>query len=201
MVDGECRKIDTAREILDEAAEQALRAGNIIARLREFVSRGETDIRIENLPAIIQDATNFALAGTDSALESLNFNFDPNAQNVLANRTQVQQLLVNLIRNAIEAMADGERRELDVRTALLGEDLIETSIVDSGLGLSAEISNHLFKPFHSTKQDGMGLGLSICRSIVEAHGGSLKSETNPTGGTIFRFTLPAAPSNGAFDAG
>jgi PAS domain S-box-containing protein len=201
MVDGECRKIDTAREILDEAAGQALRAGHIIAQLREFVARGETDIRIENLPVIIQDATDFALGGTDSELESLNFNFDPNAQNVLANRTQVQQLLVNLMRNAIEAMADCERRELDVRTALLGEDLIETSIADSGPGLSAEISKHLFEPFHSTKRDGMGLGLSICRSIVEAHGGSLKSEINPNGGAIFRFTLRSAPTNGALDAG
>jgi C4-dicarboxylate-specific signal transduction histidine kinase len=143
----------------------------------------------------------FAFAGTGTGCVTLSFIFDPNAEGVLANRIQVQQLLVNLMRNAIEAMADCERREMEVKTALLDDDLIETAIADSGPGLSNEIAAHLFEPFHSTKHDGMGFGLSICRSIVDAHGGTLQSEINPGGGTIFRFTLPAAPTNGAVDAG
>jgi signal transduction histidine kinase len=114
---------------------------------------------------------------------------------VLANRVQLQQLLVNLLRNASEAAAGGKRQELEVSTAIIDDDMVEISVADRGPGLPDEIASHLFEAFRSTKRDGMGLGLSICRSIAEAHGGKLRYEPNPGGGTIFRFTLPAAPRN------
>ena len=141
---------------------------------------------------LIGDASSFAQTGTGTLGIQVNFDFDPNISTVFANRIQVQQVLVNLIRNAIEAMADTEQRVLGLTTHLVGGGMIEVGVTDSGPGISSELAMHLFEPFVSTKHDGMGLGLSICRSIVEAHGGALWSEPNPAGGTIFRFTLPKA---------
>jgi C4-dicarboxylate-specific signal transduction histidine kinase len=112
---------------------------------------------------------------------------------VLANRIQLQQVMLNLIRNAHEAMAQSERRELEVATVRLDDTSIEISVADRGSGLPDEIAEHLFEPFRTTKRSGMGLGLSICRSIVEAHGGKLQYQPNCGGGSIFRVTLPATP--------
>ena len=106
---------------------------------------------------------------------------------------QIQQVLVNLLRNALEAMSESQRRELAVTTALRDQETVEISVADSGPGLAPEVMQRLFQPFISTKRSGMGLGLSICRTIVEAHGGQLWSQLNPTGGTIFRFSIAAVP--------
>jgi len=106
------------------------------------------------------------------------------------NRIQIQQVLVNLVRNAVEAMAEGARRELSIATRALGGGGVEVEIADTGPGLAPEVAAQLFKPFVSTKSHGMGVGLSICQSIVEAHRGRIWAEANPAGGTIFRFTLP-----------
>ena len=195
MANGGNGSSDTVREIMDEAAEQALRAGRIIGRLREFVTRGGTEMRIESLPVLIRDASDFALTGSGARGPRVEFRFDAKAENVLANRVQVQQLLVNLLRNANEAMTGGSQCELHLSTALLDDEMVEIAIADRGPGLPDEVADHLFEPFRSTKRDGMGLGLTICRSIVEAHGGTLRYEPNPGGGTIFRFTLAAVAKN------
>jgi PAS domain S-box-containing protein len=193
MANGAHHRVDTVRDVLDEAASQALRAGEIIRRLREFVTRGETDMRIESLPDLIREASDFASAGTGLHGARVRLSFDPHAAAVLGNRIQLQQLMLNLIRNAHEAMAQSERRELDVITARLDDGSVEIAVADRGPGLPVDIADHLFEPFHTTKRDGMGLGLSICRSIVEAHGGKLRHEPNCGGGAIFRVTLPAPP--------
>jgi PAS domain S-box-containing protein len=190
MVNGGPYKVDTVREVLGEAADQALRAGQIIRRLREFVTRGETEMRIENLPDLIREASDLASAGTGPHSVHVRLNFDPRAEAVYANRIQLQQVLLNLIRNAHEAMAQSEWRELEVVTARLDDESIEIAVADRGSGLPDVIVEHLFEPFHTTKVDGMGLGLSICRSIVEAHRGKLGYEPNCGGGAIFRVTLP-----------
>jgi PAS domain S-box-containing protein len=182
-------RIRTVREIMEEAAEQALRVGQIIRRLREFVTRGETEKRSESVTAMIEEASAFAQAGSGILGVHVEFDFDPNTSVAFVNRIQVQQVLTNLIRNALEAMATAQRRVLRLTTRLLDDDMIEISVEDSGSGISDEVATQLFEPFVSTKHDGMGLGLSICRSIVVAHGGELCSEPNPVGGTIFRFTL------------
>jgi two-component system sensor kinase FixL len=117
---------------------------------------------------------------------------------MFANRIQVQQVLINLIHNALEAMAGTSRREIAITTALVDTGLIEISVSDSGAGLAADIADHLFEPFVSSRSKGMGLGLSIARSIVEAHGGKITAEPNPDGGAIFRFILTAP--NGAHSA-
>jgi PAS domain S-box-containing protein len=183
-------RMDTVREIMDEAAEQSLRVGQIIRRLRDFVTRGETEKRAESVTSLIEEANSLAQIGSGIPGVQVDFDFDPNVSTVFANRIQIQQVLVNLIRNAFEAMADVERRALRLNTRMLTSDMIEIAVADSGPGISDEAAMHLFEPFISTKRDGMGLGLSICRSIIEAHGGELHGEPNPAGGTIFRFTLP-----------
>lgn len=197
LASGEPHKIEMAPEVMDEAAAEILRAGQIIGRLRAFVVKGETERRVENVAQMVEQARTLALVGVEAAGVRSFFRFDPNVERVFADRVQIQQVLVNLMRNAIEAMTAGTRRELEVRTTLVNEHTIEIAIADSGPGLTEPVANHLFEPFVSTKPGGMGLGLSICRSIVEAHGGCLRSEPNPGGGTVFRFTLGAAPTTGA----
>lgn len=190
MMANSAHRVETVRDVLDEAAGQALRAGEIVRRLREFVTRGETDMRIESLPELIREASDFASAGTGAHGVQVRLSFDPRAELVLGNRIQLQQVMLNLIRNAHDALADSERRELDVATARLDDGSIEISVADRGSGLPDDIVEHLFEPFHTTKSNGMGLGLSICRTIVEAHGGKLRYEPNRGGGAIFRVMLP-----------
>jgi C4-dicarboxylate-specific signal transduction histidine kinase len=185
-------KIGTVGEIMSEISEQSLRAGQIIRRLRDFVTRGESEKQVENIRTIIGEANAFARTGLDTGGVRVRFKFDSDATDVLVNRIQIQQVLVNLIRNALEAMAGQQRATLDVETNRLNEQSVEIVVFDTGPGLASEVASQLFEPFISTKREGMGLGLSICRSIVEAHGGLLRHEPNPSGGAIFRFTLPIA---------
>jgi C4-dicarboxylate-specific signal transduction histidine kinase len=192
--------IGTVREIVDEIAGQSLRAGQIIRRLRDFVTRGESERQIESVTTLIEEARAFTQASFEALGIQAEFGFDPNATEVFANRIQVQQVLVNMMRNAFEAMAGGQRRQLKISTNRLDEETIEIAVADSGPGLTKEVADQLFEPFVTTKRDGMGLGLSICRSIVESHGGRLWAEANPSGGMVFRFTLPAPPPNGEFHA-
>ena len=197
LASGEPHKIEIAPEVIDEAAAEILRAGHIIGRLRAFVVKAETERRVENIATIVEQARALALIGMQAVGVQTFFRFDPKVERVFADRVQIQQVLVNLMRNAIEAMTAGTRRELEVRMTLLDDHTVEIAIADSGPGLPKEVADHLFQPFISTKPGGMGLGLSICRSIVEAHGGRLRSEPIPGGGTVFRFTLAAAPTTGA----
>jgi two-component system, LuxR family, sensor kinase FixL len=188
--------IVTASEVMGEAGEQILRAGQIMRRLREFVSRGETEKRVERVSTMVEEARALALKGPGALGVQLRLHFEPNARHVLVDRIQIQQVLVNLMRNAIEAMDASRRRELDVATSLRDERMVEIAVTDTGPGLDDDIAARLFEPFVSTKPNGMGLGLSICRSIVEMHGGRLQCKANPGGGMIFRFTVPSAPHDG-----
>ncbi len=181
---------DKIREILDKAAEQAVRAGEIIRQLRSFVAKGETQRRPEAIGTVVEEATALAMIGTRHQNVRLNLQLDPDVRFVAINRIQIQQVLVNLVRNAVEAMSESPRRELAIATRALGDGGIEVEIADTGSGLAPEVAAQLFKPFVSTKSHGMGVGLSICQSIVEAHRGRIWAEANPVGGTIFRFTLP-----------
>jgi PAS domain S-box-containing protein len=181
----------TAQEVAGEAAEQALRASEIVRSLRQLVSGSETERRIEALPSMIEEASGLVLKSIAPLALRLKFEFDDGARTVLVNRVQIQQVIVNLIRNAFEAMADQEPREVTLSTRALDDETIEIAVADVGPGIPYEIAGRLFESFVSSKHDGMGLGLSISRSIIEAHEGQLKAEPNPAGGTIFRFTLPS----------
>ena len=119
---------------------------------------------------------------------------------VLVDKIQIQQVLLNLMRNAIEAMQGCEPKLLLVTTSVPQEDKITVSVADTGSGLSEEIATRLFQPFVTTKPAGMGVGLSISKRIIEAHGGEMWAEPNPGGGTIFRFTVRSATETGGLDA-
>jgi two-component system sensor kinase FixL len=179
------------RDAIDRAADQALRAGQIIRRLRQFVARGESERHVENLPKLIEEAGALALVGIKETGVQVRFRFDPRAGLVLADKIQVQQVLLNLMRNAIEAMQETPRRELTISTAEQPDEMVEIRVTDTGPGIAAEILSQLFQPFVTTKPHGMGVGLSISRTIIEAHGGRLWAEPNPDGGTVFRMTLKA----------
>ena len=181
------------KEIVGDMAAQALRAGAIVRRLREFVARGEVNKTIEDLPKLINEASALALVGSREKGIVSRFEFDPEATPVLADHVQIQQVLVNLMRNAIEAMADAPTRRLTVSTKLLDRETIEIRIADTGHGIDSSMQERLFDAFASTKDTGMGLGLSICRTIVEAHGGRISARPAEGGGTEFLFTLVRAP--------
>ena len=180
------------RQAVDLAADQTLRSGQIIRRLREFVARGETEKRPEDPAKLLEEASALALAGIKERGVKVTLRNGRAAPKVFADRVQVQQVLVNLIRNGIDAMRGAERRELTVDVAPLGT-AVRFGVADTGYGLAPEVAARLFQPFVTTKRDGMGVGLSICRTIVEAHGGRIWTEPNPGGGTVFFFTLPAVP--------
>jgi two-component system sensor kinase FixL len=182
-------KIESA---MDRAAEQAVRAGQIIRRLRDFVARGESEKRVESFSKLIEEAGALGLAGAREQNVQLRFNLNPDIDLVLADRVQIQQVLVNLFRNALEAMAQSPLRELVVTNTKVADDMIEVEVSDTGSGFQDDVIPNLFQTFFTTKETGMGVGLSISRSIIEAHGGRMWAESNASGGATFRFTLPAA---------
>lgn len=179
------------KDMISQAGDQALRAGQIIRRLRNFVSKGEADQRIEVLAKLLEEAGALAMIGAREKGVHLSFQIAPTVALVLADRVQVQQVALNLIRNAVEAMEDSPTRNLVVGATLVADDMVEVYVSDTGHGIAAEVASQLFQPFMTTKQQGMGVGLSISRTIIEAHGGRIWVESNPGGGTVFKFTLPA----------
>jgi two-component system sensor kinase FixL len=177
------------RDAIERAADQGLRAGQIIRRLRQFVARGESDRQAESLAKLIEDACALALVGVKETGVEVRFAIDPRPVFVLVDKVQIHQVLLNLVRNAIEAMQEATRRELTIATVRAGADMVQISVADTGPGIDPAIASQLFQPFVTTKPHGMGVGLSISRTIAESHGGHLQVETNQTGGTTFRLTL------------
>lgn len=175
--------------ILDKTADQALRAGQIISRLRTLVARGETERRLESIGRLIEETSALAVPGTREQRVEMSFSHEAADEQLLVDRIQIQQVLLNLIRNAVEAMAQSDRRVLTLSTKL-SQDSLTVRVEDTGAGISADLVSRLFTPFTTTKQDGMGIGLSISRTIIEAHGGKLWYEAAPGGGAAFSFTLP-----------
>jgi two-component system, LuxR family, sensor kinase FixL len=191
---------DQVRDAMEKAADQALRAGQIIRRLRDFVARGESERRVEDVKKLVEEASALALVGAKDKGVRVRFEFAPRLDFVLADKVQIQQVLLNLMRNAIEAMEGGERRELLVSTAPAADSTVEISVADTGSGISPEVGAQLFQPFVTTKPQGMGVGLSISRTIIEAHGGSIAMRPNGGGGTVFSFTLPGVAKEEVGDA-
>jgi two-component system, LuxR family, sensor kinase FixL len=181
--------------IVQRATEQTDRASAIIRRLREFVKKGDVERRAEDLAKVIDEAIALAMVGTRNQGVVVRMQLDTPVPPALIDKVQIQQVLFNLLRNAIEAMAVSEQRELTIATLQRDSGWIEVSVSDTGPGLAPHVRGNLFQPFVTTKASGMGVGLSICRSIVEAHGGSLRAEDRPGGGTIFHFTVPAETSH------
>ncbi|HEU5273833.1 MAG TPA: PAS domain S-box protein [Xanthobacteraceae bacterium] len=181
--------IATVRDAVDRAAEQSLRAGQIIRRLRDFVARGESERQVESIKKVVEEASALALVGAKDLGVRVMFKLDPAADLVLADKVQIQQVMLNLMRNAIEAMEQTQRRELVVSVAPTDDQMVLVNVADTGSGISEEVLLHLFQPFITSKRHGMGVGLSISRTIIESHGGRIWAEANPGGGTVFKFTL------------
>lgn len=180
-----------AVEAVDKAVGQALRAGDIIRRLRDFLSRGEGERSVESLSKLVHEACGLALVGAKESGVDVRYELDPHLDRVLVDRIQIQQVLVNLVRNALEAMHDQAQRQLLVST-LVDDDMAVVSVADTGTGLDPGIEQKLFQPFVTTKPQGMGVGLSISRTIIEAHGGRIWTKANPGGGAVFHFSVPLA---------
>jgi two-component system sensor kinase FixL len=180
---------DRIREALDRSADQALRAGDVIKRLREFVAKGETEHTIEDPAIVLEEAAALALVGAREQGVRVSLRCDRDLPDILVDKVQIQQVALNLIRNAIEAMETTSRRELTIGVSSR-DGFAFFFVADTGTGISPGIAQQLFQPFVTSKSSGMGVGLSICRTIIEAHGGRITARTNDGGGTVFEFTLP-----------
>ena len=180
------------QDTIGKAADQAVRAGRIIQRLRNFVSRGQDELVAESLESIISESSALALVGKHQHHVIIRLDLSSGTDQVLVDRVQVQQVLFNLMRNAIEAMKDAPRQELSIRARPQPDGVVEVRVTDTGHGLREDIRQRLFQPFVTSKASGMGIGLSICRRIIEAHGGRIWAEAAAGGGTAFCFTLRQA---------
>ncbi len=177
------------REAMKDCAKQSVRAGQIVRRLRDFISRGESERRIESLERVVNEASALAMVGVGERGVAREVKLDPAVDRVLIDRIPVQQVILNLIRNAIEAMENSPVRRLRIASRPTGDGFVQVSIEDSGPGLAPDVAERLFQAFVSTKSDGMGLGLSICHTIIQGQGGRIWAEASGFGGTAFHFTL------------
>src|SRR5690606_31377836 len=176
-------------EALQKAAGQAERAGKIISRIREFVKRSEPRRQCVPVMRIIDNAVGFAEIDARKRQVGIELHLPEPLPDVLADPILIEQVLLNLLKNGVEAMEDSDYRRLHVVVTDQGP-LVEIAVIDRGHGLRDP--ERLFEPFYSTKSEGLGMGLNICRTIIESHHGRLWADSNPEGGTVFRFTLPCA---------
>lgn len=188
-----------ARSAVTDAAAQTVRAGAIVRRLRNFVSGGDTEMRIETVAGLVEEACALALPQEARTSIELRVEIDPAAGRALVDRIQIQQVLVNLLRNAAEAMQGCETRRLTVSALRTSGDALAFAVADTGDGLPPGMLSRIFEPFVSSKSGGMGIGLPVCRTIVEAHGGRIWAEPGPEGGTTIRFLLPPIHSTETLD--
>lgn len=179
-------------QVLERAQEQVLRAGDIIRRLRDFISRGKSDQVQVEVVKIVSAAVGFSLIQDQHPEIKLVLHHDAPHSLVRVDSLQVQQVLINLIRNATEALSSQTDKKLTIRTDMIADSFVEFTVTDNGPGMAPEVRERVFQPFNSGKDKGMGVGLSICRTIVEAHGGTISCAAVATGGVEFRFTLPLA---------
>jgi len=181
-------------DLLHMAEEQTQRSGDIIRRLRDFLAKRDIEMRAESLDGVVRDAVALVFFGSGREEIDLDYDLDPTCDTIFADRVQVQQVLVNLLRNAVEALRSldaGQPRRITIRSRSRPDDMVELAIKDTGPGVPDALSEQLYGRFSTTKSGtAMGIGLSISRRIVEAHAGVLTAENQPEGGAVFRFTLP-----------
>jgi two-component system sensor histidine kinase DctS len=179
------------RRALEQARQQAQRAGQIIKSVHEFVKKREPERQQVTIGSVVEGVRALVELQARQAYVSVRLHIPRDLPPVLADRVMLEQVLLNLTRNGIEAMQDvaPERRVLRIEArAAAGQ--VAMSVIDNGHGIAPEVAERLFSPFFSTKAEGMGMGLSICRTAIEFHGGTLTHADNPGGGTVFTFTLP-----------
>ena len=182
-------QVEKAREWMEKATQQTARAGQIIRHLRDFIEKRESSRTYESLNKVVEEAIALGLVGAADTNVKVHLELDPNVHATLIDKIQIQQVLINLIRNAIEAMQTSPKGDLTIRT-VADKDAVEVGVSDTGPGLSEDVAARLFQPFVTTKEKGMGIGLTICQSIIEAHNGRIWATPNQDGGVEFRFRLP-----------
>jgi PAS domain S-box-containing protein len=182
-------------QVLGRVTAQARRAGDVIQRLRAFVRRHTPDRRHRDAREVVQEILPLVEMDCRSHEVDLQLDFQADLPRIQVDGIQLQQVLLNLTRNAVEAMnaVEPATRRLLIRTETLNEDEVELTVTDTGPGVPDSLLEQLFEPFFTTKPEGMGLGLSLSRSIIEAHGGVLRYDSGPGAGSIFRIRLPTAP--------
>ena len=184
--------LDEVSEILKDIVQDNSRAGEVISRMRALVKKQEIAFVTLDLSNVIRDVV--LLVHSDAILHNIRISLelDPSLPPVQGDKVELQQVVLNLLLNAFEAMKDcpANQREVSVRAAMDGADVVRVVVQDCGTGMSSENLDKIFQPFYTTKRDGLGMGLSISRSIIEAHGGRLLAENNPDRGATFCFTVP-----------
>ena len=193
-LDGAAAERGRVGELIEKAIGQAERAGQIIRHLRQFIARGETERAAEQIGTVVEEAANLALIGASERGIKATFELADGLPPALIDRVQIQQVIINLVRNSVDALSEAGQGEITISTRQAAPDMVEIEIRDTGPGLDEKVAKRLFQPFVTTKPGGIGIGLSICRTIVEAHDGLLWASDNPGGGTIFHLTLPLAAS-------
>jgi two-component system CheB/CheR fusion protein len=182
-------------EALDHATDQIMRAGKIIRHLREFVANGEPNMTHESLHNLIREVFELTIGGMKDGKIQMVLALNADKDGVLVDKVEIKQVLVNLILNASEAMAASPNREITIATSLVENEIIQIDVSDTGRGMSGLDKKDPFEPFLTTKENGLGVGLSISRLIVEAHYGKIWARPNPAGGAVFSFTLPLAAAD------
>ena len=181
-------------EAMEKINTQARRAGEIIARIRSFVKKPDHVLGSVDPNRLIQDT--YKLAEVDARNNNMEIHLkqEEGLPDVKVDPVQIQQVALNLIRNGMEAMRDMDTRNIGVyvRTCKVDDEFVKVSVIDRGHGLADDAEERLFTPFYTTKPDGMGIGLTVCHSIIQSHGGKLTFQRNPEGGAIFEFTMPIA---------
>ena len=181
--------LHAVREALDECATQSVRAGQIVRRLRDYISRGDVDRKPESLRQLVSEASVLAMIGAGERGVQIEVKLDPECDTVLVDRIQIQQVILNLVRNAFEATEELSHRRVQISSLREESGRIRVTVADNGPGLDPELAERVFQPFNSTKSEGMGLGLSICHTIIRGHGGRIWADPSELGGTAFHFTL------------
>jgi len=190
---------DMLRELSGRISEQTARAGEIIRRIRGFVAKREPDRASQDLNGVVKEAVALGFVGASDASVKLENKLAADLPPVFIDKVQIQQVIINLVRNAVEAMQQSSKRQLTISTQRDGEGFVRVRVADTGPGLAPDIAASLFQPFVTTKAQGLGIGLSICRSIIESHGGKLWMKPNKGGGAVFQFRLPVADDAGDGD--
>lgn len=177
-------------QALEKAEAQTMRAADIVRRLRAFVDRRDVERRRESLNQVVEEALALAMVGPASRATRIRLELAADLPSVNIDRVQIQQVLVNLVRNAVDAMATLPQQDLTIASMVEDSAFVRVGVSDVGPGIAPDVAPRLFGAFVTTKQHGMGVGLSICKAIIESHGGRIWFEAGPAGGTVFHFTLP-----------
>lgn len=177
-------------ELIGKAVDQAHRAGEIISHLRGFVTRGDSERMRADVNAVVVEACELALVGAKAEGIDVSMDLADDLPHATMDRVQIQQVIVNLVRNSIDALQDCERRSIAIRTCRTGLRDVSIAVSDNGPGLDPKVAENLFRPFNTSKKNGMGIGLSVCRSIVEEHGGTIGAAAVAGGGVVFTVELP-----------